>query len=144
MLTTQDGILPGGIGLTVTTYDALLIFLLFLPGLLSQRIVEFLTPRQERGEFERLIDAAALSLAIFLLYLVVAGVFGLPKVPVAYTPAVTVDSVTTAAKLEVRWQSALAIFLLSAFVGALLGKWIGNGRLYYLLGASVASCKYMI
>ena len=119
----------------IETAEALSIFLLFLPGMLCQRIVELLTPRQPRGSLERLIDGAALSAVIYGLYLAVAAALKLPTLPVMYAQTVAMEAAKgRTSVLEVDWRATVTILLLSVLVGAFLGKWTANGRLYYVLG----------
>lgn len=110
----------------IGTFEALLIFLLFFPGFLTERIIRALTPKRPKTSFEMLIDAAALSVGIFGLHLLVACVFHLPVVPVSVgtTHALLYSSVS------IDWRSVASILLISVALGLKLGKWLDNGALY--------------
>jgi hypothetical protein len=110
----------------IATFEGLLVFLLFLPGFISQRIIELLTPRRPRGTLMRIIDGAALSILVYLLYLVVAAIFCLPVLPISRS----VDG-----GIEANLAPSLAILLLSVASGLILGKGLEFGWIYKILRA---------
>jgi len=110
-----------------TTFPALGIFLLFLPGFLAERVASFLTPRREKTALESLINAAGLSLLIYGLYQIPAHYSGVPDFPVAFT--VADDSVT----LSFSGISFGILIVLSLLVGALVGWAVESGAFYRFL-----------
>lgn len=126
----------------IATFEALLVFLLFLPGFISQRIIELLTPRRKRTTMVRIIDGAALSILVYLLYLAVASAFSLEPLPVVLDP-------TAKTLVDIDGLGAIAILAISVVVGALIGKSLEFGWFYWFLRAEYLnprcrdrSCRY--
>lgn len=110
----------------VTTFEALFVFLLFVPGFLTQRIMEVLTPRRVRDTFERVVGGGILSLAVYALYILLVSLpFGWPRLPVEYVPDIKL--------WEIHYEVGGLILLISVVLGAVLGRWIDSGYLFYLL-----------
>lgn len=78
---------------------------------------------------ELLLDAAALDVAIFAVYALVALIFKLPLIPVSVAgSAVNVDA-----------RSVAAILLISIAMGLKLGKWLEFGSLFRILRGEVVT-----
>ena len=130
----------------IVTFQALSVFLIFFPGFLSQRIIELLTPRRPRNNFERLIDAAALSLVIYGLYLGFAQLFGLPDMPVLVP---TNGVVHTGNVVDLVHKEAVALILGLSVVGTFSDfyglttclRYVGM-RLVYGLGLEISGVSY--
>lgn len=105
-----------------TTIIALMVFLLFFPGFLTQMIIELLTPKKQRTDFERFISAAGFSFLLYAIYLIFHQLAPdtLPLLPVQpnFTPYPT---------------AIIIIFGESIVIGALLGRTLSSGSLYSLL-----------
>jgi len=120
----------------LATFEALLVFLIFFPGFLSERIVRALSPKTEKSSFEIVVDAAALSVVVYGTYVLLALVTALPVTPVVlrkpYLPPFT-----GAVSVDVR--SVAVILGLSLLIGGFLGKVVQSGTLYRFLRAEFVS-----
>ena len=93
------------ISIMIASFEAVLVFLLFLPGFVTQRIIEILSPRKERDWFGRLVSGGVLTLMIYAFYIAVIAIpAGLPLVPadVSDRDAVTVSIIDDDVSIEPR------------------------------------------
>ncbi len=112
----------------ITTFEALLVFILFLPGFISQRIIELLTPRRKRSNLIRVIDGAALSVVIYLLYLALASVANLPPLPISF-------DATQKTIANINGWAALAILGIGVMLGMIIAKGLEFGCIFKVLRA---------
>ena len=117
----------------ISSFEALVVFLLFLPGFLSQRIIEVLTPKRSRDNFVRFIDAVVLSLLVYSTYLLIAtNWFDLPILPVSAESIPTID-ISSFNFININEGSVVAILSFSVIWGVLIGHGLEQGWIYWLL-----------
>lgn len=135
------------IAVMIATFEALLVFLLFLPGFISQRIYECLTPRKTRSNLRRIIGALMLSLLVYGIYLgITETTSALPQLPVvlelAEEAAASSDDLTVleeAAQMldsvRVSAPGVLVLVGIAVLLGLVMGHGIEHGWIYWLLRA---------
>lgn len=109
------------------TLAALNILIFLLPGFLSQRIVEGLAVVAKPGDLTRVIDALVLSFVNYLFYSLLATIFRLKPLPIAFT---------SETQLKISWHdslSMLVLFLVAVIVGMMISKSINEGWHYRIL-----------
>ncbi len=57
----------------ISSFETLQIFLFLIPGFLSAKIIDTLIVREEKREFEKIIDALILSMVIYTIYSLLGG-----------------------------------------------------------------------
>lgn len=127
------------IAVMITTFEALLVFLLFLPGFVSQRIIEVLSPRKERDWFGRLVSGAVLSLVIYAFYVAcIALPTGLPRLPVEVVVSEEIAGDLSVSPLgfgRINYQTAGIILALSIVLGLIIGRSMDAGSFFGFLRA---------
>lgn len=116
----------------IATFEALFVFLLLLPGFVTQRIIELLTPRKVRDTLGRLVSGAVLSIAIYCMYIIAFALpLDLPPIPVNYVKGIEL--------WQINYPAAGIILFISIVSGLLIGKALDTGRLFYVLRADYIS-----
>jgi len=127
MISSGDALSLVAVAVEIATFEALVVFLIFFPGFLAERIIRGLAPRTTRTSFEIFVDAAALSVPVYGLYALIAARAGLPLLPVTADP------------LGVSPWAVSAILGSSVVVGLSLGKVIQSGNLFRVLRCEVVT-----
>jgi len=134
----------------IATFEGLAVFLLFLPGFISQRIIEILSPKKSRDWFGRLVSSGVLSLLIYGFYIVaIASWSGLPQVPAEIvspeqtvvstypegqtTADGTVQSLQTIWRVRFNYQVCGIIIGISIVLGLAIGSSMDRGTFYAAL-----------
>jgi|GEM_PF-6366355 len=128
----------------IATFEALLVFLLFLPGFITQRTIEILSPRKERDWFGRLVSGAVLTLLIYAFYIAFIAIpSGLPMFPAEVNAqqeaAISVEDDSAPAEPQTAWQIhyhvAGIILAISIGLGLVIGRSMDKGTFYAVLRA---------